>query len=187
VLQLLGDFLLQVVLDVVGELVWGALKRFTGRPDRSFSVAIAGLLVAGGIVGAVTLAIGPQRFLDPGPIPGLSLIIGPLLAGLVMRLWGEFLRGKRQTTTRIARRPIASALVLACGIAIAASWLAPQLQAQYFVWHLAGAAVVLGFVAAGRREQGSIARAGRVCAIGAALNFLFPMACSAAMGILMPD
>jgi hypothetical protein len=100
-LQLFVEFILQLVLDVLGEIVLGIVKRSFGRPDRSYGIAVIGLFLSGCIVGALSLLIRSERFFRSGPIPGLSLIASPLLVGLAMRLWGNYRREKERPTTKI--------------------------------------------------------------------------------------
>jgi hypothetical protein len=101
-LQLLGEFILQLVIDALGEIIWSIAKRLLGRPDRSYSLSVIVLFLSGCLVAALSLVIWPECFFRPGAIPGLSLIASPLLAGLVMRLYGNYRRENNRLTTKIA-------------------------------------------------------------------------------------
>jgi hypothetical protein len=101
-LQLLGEFFLQLVVDVLGEIVWGIAKRLLNRPDRSYSLAVIVLFLSGCLVGTLSMAIRPERFFNTGAIPGLSLIASPLLVGLAMQLYGNWRRENNRLTTKIA-------------------------------------------------------------------------------------
>jgi hypothetical protein len=101
-LQLIGELFLQLFIDGLGEIVWGIAKRLFGRPDPSYRHAVIVLFLLGCLVAALSLLIWPECFFHPGAIPGLSLIASPLLAGLVMRLYGNYRRENNRLATKIA-------------------------------------------------------------------------------------
>jgi hypothetical protein len=86
-------------------------------------------------------------------------------------------------------------LVLGCSLLIGVSFAIPYFEppfggSWYMTW-LAGITALLGVLAARRREQGPVARAGLVCALMAAallvFTILFPLAYGLAMAVFMPN
>jgi hypothetical protein len=44
----------------------------------------------GGLAGALTSLLWPTLILRPSPIPGISLLVSPLVSGLLMDRYGEW-------------------------------------------------------------------------------------------------
>src|SRR5262245_55584774 len=57
-------------------------------------VAGVGVALLGGVAGVLTSLIWPTRILRPGPLPGTSLLLSPLITGLVMDRYGQWREGK---------------------------------------------------------------------------------------------
>jgi hypothetical protein len=110
--QLLLDLLGQIVLEVLWDLGLASFKVAFQRPSRSLPLAVAGLFFLGGGIGGISLLIWPGRILGPGPLPGLSLILGPLCAGLAMQAWGRYRRNAGHVTTGLATFPGGAAFAL---------------------------------------------------------------------------
>jgi hypothetical protein len=49
-----------------------------------------GALLLGAVAGAITRMAWPGRIFDPGPFRGVSLILSPLVTGVVMDRYGEW-------------------------------------------------------------------------------------------------
>ena len=111
-LQLGGDLLIQVVLEILWEVVAAAYKATFGRPDRGVVWASVGYFVVGASLGTLSLLLWPTRLLRPGPLPGLSLIISPLCVGLAMEAWGTYRRAGGRVTTSLATFPAGAAFAL---------------------------------------------------------------------------
>lgn len=69
------------------------------RSDANGFLAGLGVLIAGAAAGVITSFLWPERIVGPGPIPGLSLLFTPLISGVVMERYGQWLdsRGKPRT------------------------------------------------------------------------------------------
>jgi hypothetical protein len=65
-------------------------------------VVAPGLFLLGAVVGGLSLFLWPTAFWKPGPIPGLSLILGPLGTGATMHVWGKSRRAGGHVTTNLA-------------------------------------------------------------------------------------
>ena len=111
-LQVLIDLLGQVVLEILWELGSATYKAMYERPNRNIVVASLGYLLVGVALGAASLFVWPARVFEPGPIPGLSLILSPLGAGLAMHAWGEYRRSRGHVTTSLATFPGGAAFAL---------------------------------------------------------------------------
>ena len=102
-LRLLVEILWQFVLEVLVEFGLLVAKHALKRPaTRSALIAAVGLLLMGAGVGGASLLIWPDRLFPPGPIPGLSLFVGPLAVGVAMHAWGRYRRAKGRGTTSLA-------------------------------------------------------------------------------------
>ena len=102
ILWLFGRLLLELFGEALLELVLAALQKALGRENRNPLVATLGYLVLGGIMGGLSLWMWPQRFLQPGPVPGLSLLISPIAGALAMEAWGRFRQRHDHATTNLA-------------------------------------------------------------------------------------
>jgi hypothetical protein len=97
-LELVGD----VILEVLAEFGLAAIKAALERPNRSLPLAAIGLFVLGAGLGGLSLLLWPARLWKPGPVRGLSLIVGPLCAGGAMQAWGNYRRISGHVTTSLA-------------------------------------------------------------------------------------
>ena len=89
------EFLLQIAIEMLFELGLEAMGESLRRRRRSYPViAFVGATLLGGVVGLVTSLIWPTRFFEPGPLPGFSVIISPLVTGLVMHHYGRWRKAK---------------------------------------------------------------------------------------------
>ena len=53
-------------------------------------MAAVGIVLMGGLAGVLTSLIWPTLILRPGPIPGISLLVSPIVSGLVMDRYGAW-------------------------------------------------------------------------------------------------
>jgi len=85
VLQLLFEIAGQVVLEILVSAGWDSLRHST-RPERTANPALAsvGHFLVGLCAGVVSVLIAGRRLTPRSPIPGVSLFLAPLAAGLVM-------------------------------------------------------------------------------------------------------
>ena len=95
------EFLIELVVELLfqglGELVVEGVARALGAPfgrrERHHPiVAAVGLLLIGAALGGASCWVWPYRIVAPGPYPGLSLLISPVVNGLVadaLGTWSE--------------------------------------------------------------------------------------------------
>ena len=120
-MELLLELFIEIVFEVGGELLlelgWSGVKETLGRKNHHPALAALGYLVLGGLLGAASLLVWPERVVRPGPVPGLSLLIGPLVSGVAMHFWGGFRRAQGRSTTNLATFAGGAAFALGCALA----------------------------------------------------------------------
>jgi len=88
-LSLLWEIVLQGAGDLLVELGYASLRESTRERSRAHPVLAGfGVLLFGALAGAITRIVWPGRILDPGSFRGASLILSPLVNGIVMNRWG---------------------------------------------------------------------------------------------------
>jgi hypothetical protein len=99
-MEILLEILVEVVLPLLGKLLLEGIFHFTGRVPwlrRSLNAMVTALLflVFGLLFGLLSIAFFPHAFVRSSTLPGISLLITPTLAGLVMVFvgWSRLLRG----------------------------------------------------------------------------------------------
>jgi hypothetical protein len=104
--DLIFEFILEVLFEILGEalleLGFGAFKAAYDRANRNPLLASIGYLLLGGVLGAGSAWLLPYRIVQPGPFPGLSLVLAPLVSGLAMHLFGKYRRANGHVTTNLA-------------------------------------------------------------------------------------
>jgi hypothetical protein len=107
----LVEFLLsalwEIVLQLGGELLLEVAFRSIGEPWRSRTEAhplLAGLgtLICGAAAGLLTSLVWPARMIRYPPIPGLSLFVSPLISGLMMERYGQWLEKRGGSPSFVA-------------------------------------------------------------------------------------
>lgn len=93
--EILFSALWEIVLQIVSELVlesgyYATKESFRRRTRAHPGVAAIGVFLMGALGGLLSWLILPGRIVQRGPIPGLSLIVAPIVTGLVMDRWGEW-------------------------------------------------------------------------------------------------
>jgi hypothetical protein len=98
--ELFLEFFLDLVVSVGGEIFLEGTKALDR--DRMLRVpAVLWLLFWGVIVGALSALLFSGRILHPGPVPGLSLVLLPVVLGASMEVWGA-IRSKKRKTSHLA-------------------------------------------------------------------------------------
>ena len=104
--ELFADILAEVLLEMILEVITSLLARVFGKFfDAIFAYGpyfTAATVTALGIVsGYLSLMVFPHRLIHLSKLHGVSLLISPLLTGLVMFQIGRMLRDRGRRTTRI--------------------------------------------------------------------------------------
>lgn len=103
-LELLIEFVLEVVLQVIAEVLVdigyrGAGSKSAEKPKSCLS--LIGYAFWGVVIGGISLFIFPHRIARSEQFHGLSLILAPTIAGLVMAGIGNLMRRKEKKVTRL--------------------------------------------------------------------------------------
>lgn len=99
-LEILGEFLLELFVELAAESLGGRVKY---RKERHPAISAVGLAVAGTAAGFLSTLLFPHPLMATRlTLPGASLVLAPPATGAVMHLMGTRLRSKRRTTTRLA-------------------------------------------------------------------------------------
>jgi hypothetical protein len=102
IVEILLEVFFQVAIEAVVALVSRCIKNMLSESDVVSPVfAAAYYLLLGAIFGAVSVFIIPHPILRPARIHGISLIVSPLITGLIMSQVGVLLRRNGKKTVRI--------------------------------------------------------------------------------------
>jgi len=98
ILEALLELIGGAVLDLVSRLLSGAFEAL-----ESATPAVATLIytLLGVFAGGCSLLIFPHHLVHRLRVPGISLVVSPMLTGTALSLVGAFLRSRGKATTRI--------------------------------------------------------------------------------------
>jgi hypothetical protein len=102
------------VLIELGQRGVGRSLRWSRRAHPAES-AVASFLL-GALIGGLVSVAWPIRLLSPGPVPGLSLMVTPVLNGLVMEWYGGW--RERQGRERFFLATFWGGALFALGMAV---------------------------------------------------------------------
>jgi hypothetical protein len=97
-IQFVGEFLLQILGELLFELGLRSVSNpFNGGTSWGRVLRVPAYLIFGVVVGFISLLIFPNSFVRSSSLPGINLLLTPLLAGAVMAGLGRLLaRSGRQ-------------------------------------------------------------------------------------------
>ena len=88
--------------EFIGAIIWrGFAAVFDASEFKNPWLAYIGYVFLGGVAGGMSLLIFPHPLVHPSRIPGLSVVISPVLAGLGMSILGSTLRKRNKKTMQI--------------------------------------------------------------------------------------
>jgi hypothetical protein len=91
------------VIEFLVEFGFASTRESLRRETRAHPlVAGIGVLLMGALAGAITRFVWPSPVFRPGPIPGLSLLLSPLVTGIVMDRYGEWREGRESRRSYLA-------------------------------------------------------------------------------------
>jgi hypothetical protein len=111
VLEFVVEAVVELVIELVfqggGELLIEGVARLLGAPfgrrGRQHPVAAgAGLLLLGGLLGLASWWAWPYRVVASGPFPGISLLISPLVNGLLAEALGRWRESRERPRTYLS-------------------------------------------------------------------------------------
>lgn len=111
------DFILEIFFEILGFIfeaigeyilaaIWDLMLRAVGEVFQTSELpnpvlAAFGYVLIGLTTGGLSLLFLPHRLIRHSRVPGVSLIISPVMTGLMMALTGKILRRRRKTVTRM--------------------------------------------------------------------------------------
>ena len=101
-LEIIGEALFEFLAEFIGVLILRGLSEvFDTSEFKSPLLAGLGYMFLGGVTGCLSLLLFPHPLFHPSRIPGLSVIVSPVLAGLGMWLVGAVLRKRNKRVMHI--------------------------------------------------------------------------------------
>jgi hypothetical protein len=102
VAELLFEVLFQVAVEAVVALVVRSIRNVFDETNAINPIlATIGYLLLGSAFGIASLRLFPHPFFQPSKFHGISLVISPVITGLVMSQTGIMLRRKGKQAVRI--------------------------------------------------------------------------------------
>jgi len=101
ILEFLGEFLIQIVGELIIDAVFHGVSRVPWANKILSTVLLVMYFGLGLLLGWISLWFFPQAFTRSATLPGISLLITPLLAGLVMAAIGYIRKREGKLATRI--------------------------------------------------------------------------------------
>jgi hypothetical protein len=100
--ELLFEILFQVVIESIIALILKSVRSvFEDSNPINPMLAAAGYLLVGSFIGFASLFTYPHPLFHPTRFHGVSLLISPLITGLLMSQLGRVLRRRGKQTVRI--------------------------------------------------------------------------------------
>ena len=100
--ELLGELLLQLLAEGIADVASRVLgERFEAARAKNIIASSVPYAAAGFVVGIVSVAVFPHPLVRPARIHGISLIVSPLLTGLIMSQVGSLLRRRNRRVVQI--------------------------------------------------------------------------------------
>lgn len=101
-LELFFEAAFEFVVEILGALILRGLATMfeTFEFDNPFVASIVFALL-GGVAGGLSLVAFPHPLFRPSRVPGLSVVISPILTGFGMSLVGKTLRNRNKKTIQI--------------------------------------------------------------------------------------
>jgi hypothetical protein len=96
---------MEFLLPAVAEVLLGLFSHLCGRDSRGRLHPVYGLLALaclGAVAGGLATWVLPRRLLGAPAIPGASLVLSPLLNGLLMQFYGSWQARRRGHETLAA-------------------------------------------------------------------------------------
>jgi len=117
ILEALFGFLLGAVLDL---LLRAVREVFNTTEIESPGLARLGYVLLGGLSGGLSVFLFPHRIIHNPRMPGFSLVVSPVIVGLLMALTGSILRRRNKRVTRI--ESFGYGLAFGLGMALIRFW-----------------------------------------------------------------
>jgi hypothetical protein len=121
VLEPVLEAVFEAIFEYVGTALWDLLSRalsvvFGNVEIQDPALAVVGYALCGLMVGGLSLLLFPHHLMQSSRFHGVSLLISPAIAGLMMARTGAFLRNRDKRVTQLESFGYGS--VFAFGIAL---------------------------------------------------------------------
>lgn len=105
-LLLLADLFLEVLLEFAGEVIIDLIARgiagiFEIALEANPVISSLGYALLGSMAGGLSLAVFPHPIVHPSRMHGISLLVSPIITGLLMSFIGSSLRRQGRKTVQI--------------------------------------------------------------------------------------
>jgi hypothetical protein len=101
-LEILFEAAFEFAAEFLGALVLrGVAEVFDTSEFKNPLLASVGYVFLGGVAGGLSLLFFPHPLVHPSRVPGLSVVISPVLAGVGMSLVGSTLRKRNKKAMQI--------------------------------------------------------------------------------------
>jgi hypothetical protein len=115
ILELLGEFLIQIVLEGLVELGFHAIAEPFRKPLNPY-LAVLGYVLLGAVLGGVSLLVFPSHIVGTQGLRIMALVIVPLLVGCMMLLMGIWREKRGQPVKRLDRFGYGYVFALSLGL-----------------------------------------------------------------------
>jgi hypothetical protein len=96
-IELLAEFLIELFFGLLLSFFWRKIRAARWKTRRiSLWLILPFLGLVGAAIGWISIAMIPTQIFHPGRFHGLSLMISPVLTGLVMAFIGSGLRRRKE-------------------------------------------------------------------------------------------
>jgi hypothetical protein len=101
-LEIFFEAAFEFAAEFIGDIILrGFAAVFDTSEFKNPWLSCIGYVFLGGVAGGMSLLIFPHPLVHPSRIPGLSVVISPVLAGLGMSILGSTLRKRNKKTMQI--------------------------------------------------------------------------------------
>jgi hypothetical protein len=101
-LEIFLEAAFEFAAEFIGALIWRGLAAEVDTTEfKGPLLACIGYVILGGVTGGLSLLFFPHPLFHPSRIPGLSVVISPVLAGLGMWMVGTSLRKRNKKAMQI--------------------------------------------------------------------------------------
>ena len=97
--ELFVDILSQILIELGFDSIGSVLK---SDKEYSKSFQIIGLILLASLVGLSSIVIFPQKLFQTTLFPGISLILSPIIVGIIMHKIGEWKKEHNKKSTLLA-------------------------------------------------------------------------------------
>ena len=102
ILRILGELLLQIVFEALGELVIHSVKEPFRRPEPIHPILAAlGYVIFGAIAGGISVWALPDLYLEAQWLRIVNLVVTPIAAGGIMAAVGAWRRRREKEVIRL--------------------------------------------------------------------------------------